>query len=282
MFYDYLIMEHGSLSYILFAFLSFPMLGIICGILSGMLGIGGGVAVIPGLFILLVCFGIPGEYLMHFAVGTSLAIMIFTSAINAYSHSKKHNVIWPLLKIMVPFAVVGVVAGALLMIVTSSKILSLIFGFSLLFIALDLFFSLSRNILPAHVKIKKGFFRAIGLAIGFFSGLLGIGGGSIYIPLFFYCRIKARRCVGTSAVLILPVAFIGALVSAFSMGQVPGVSFSIGFIYLPAFVLVALFSVIGVPIGVRLLSKLSNETVKKVFAIFLAVVALNMITWTKF
>ena len=275
-------MEHSSLSHILFSFLTFPLLGIICGILSGLLGLGGGIVVIPGLFILLAYFGIPGEYLMHFAIGTSLAIMMCTSAINAYSHSKRHNVIWPILKIMVPFAVVGVVAGALLMSIVSSRILSLSFGFFLLFIAIDLFFDLSKNILPAHVKIKKGLFRSIGLAVGFFSGLLGIGGGSIYIPLFFYCRIKARSCVGTSAVLILPIAFVGALISAFNMNQVSGVSLSLGVIYLPAFVLVAMFSIIGVPIGVRLLSKLSNETVKKVFAVFLAIVALNMITWTKF
>jgi uncharacterized membrane protein YfcA len=247
-----------------------------------MLGLGGGVVVIPGLFILLACFGIPEKYLMHFAIGTSLAIMMCTSAVNAYSHSKRHNVIWPLLKIMLPFAVVGVVAGALLMSIASSRILSLSFGFFLLFVSLDLFFDLSRNILPAHVKIKKGIFRFLGLAVGFFSGLLGIGGGSVYIPIFFYCNIKARKCVGTSAVLILPIAFVGALISAFSMGRVSGVSFSIGFIYLPAFVLVALFSIMGVPIGVRLLSRLSNETVKKVFATFLAIVALNMITWTRF
>ena len=275
-------MEHFSLLQTLLAFLAFPVLGIICGILSGMLGLGGGVVVIPGLFILLVCFGIPGKYLMHFAIGTSLAIMMCTSVLNAYSHSKRGNVIWPLIKIMVPFAVVGVISGTLLMIVANSKILSLFFGFFLLFIALDLFFGLSRNILSAHVKIKKGLFRFFGFAIGFFSGLLGIGGGAIYIPLFFYCRIKARRCVGTSAMLILPVAFVGALISAFNMERVPGIPFSLGFIYLPAFVLVALFSIIGVPIGVRLLSKLSYETVKKVFAIFLAIVALNMITWTRF
>ncbi len=275
-------MEHSSLSHILFAFLAFPILGVICGILSGMLGIGGGIVVIPGLFILLVCFGIPGEHLMHFAIGTSLAIMMCTSTVNAYSHSKRHNVIWPLLKIMVPFAVVGVIAGAFLMSLSSSRILSLSFGFFLLAVSLDLFFGLSRKILPVHVKIKKGLFRAIGLAVGVFSGLLGIGGGALYIPLFFYCRINARRCVGTSAVLVLPVAFVGALVSAFSMGQVQGVSLSLGFIYMPAFVLVAIFSIIGVPIGVRLLSRLSNETVKKVFAAFLAIVALNMITWTRF
>lgn len=275
-------MEHSGFSHILFGFLAFPLLGIICGILSGLLGLGGGVVVIPGLFILLAYFEIPGEYLMHVAIGTSLAIMMCTSAVNAYSHSKRRNVIWPILKIMVPFAVVGVVAGALLMSIVSGRILSLTFGFFLLFIALDLFFDLSKNILPTHVKIKKGLFRSIGLAVGFFSGLLGIGGGTIYIPLFFYCKIKARRCVGTSAVLILPIAFVGALISAFSIGRVSDVSFSIGFVYLPAFVLVAMFSIIGVPIGVRLLSKLSNETVKKVFAVFLAIIALNMITWTRF
>jgi len=275
-------MEHCSLSHIVFAFLSFSLLGVICGILSGMLGIGGGIVVIPGLFILLVCFGIPGEYLMHFAIGTSLAIMICTSTVNAYSHLKKGNVIWPIIKIMVPFAVIGVTTGALLMSVTSSKILSLSFGFFLLFISLDIFFDLTRNILPVHVKIKKGVFRLLGLAIGFFSGLLGIGGGAICIPLFFYCRIQARRCIGTSAMLIFPIALVGALISALNIGRgVSGISFSLGFIYLPAFILVALFSIISVPIGVSLLSKLSNKTVKKIFAVFLAIVAFNMITWTK-
>lgn len=264
--------EHLSLFLIIF-----PIVGILTGFLSGMLGIGGSVIVIPALYIIFERIGIPHNQLMHFSIGTAFSIMVFTSITNAASHIKLKNVIPIVIKKMILPVIIGVVIGAWIIKYIDSEALSKVFAVFLILISIDLFIQLSRFIRKTE---NDGTFIYIimGLIIGIISGILGVGGGSIMIPFLLYMGFNPKSVIGSSAVLTLPIALCGTAVSIIHMTDIhTNIPTSAGFIYFPALIAVSIFCVISVPFGAKFLNRIPQDRARQVFAVILLLTSIKML-----
>ena len=232
-------------------YLLFPLLGLVAGILAGLLGVGGGLVLVAALAWLLPLFGVPPEVAMHAALASSLASIVLTAASSARAHARRGSVLWPTVAWMVP---------------------------GLLLAAWQTGFGRSRA--PAdgsEVPAPRGWpMSAAGGGIGVLSALVGIGGGSMTVPLLVWCGVRPVRAVGTSSacgVAIGLAAAVGYALHAPS-GALP--AHGIGYVYLPAAIGVALASVLAAPWGTRLAHRLSGNALRKVFALFLLLVALSV------
>lgn len=264
-------MEH-----LYFFFLFFPLVGIITGFLSGMLGIGGSIIVIPALYVIFEYIGIPRSELMHFSIGTAFSIMIFTSITNAASHIRMGNSMPSIIKKMIPSLVIGVIISSWSIKYIESESLKRIFAVFLLLVSLDLLIKFTRFIRKCENQ-NLLLLSSSGLVIGILSGLLGIGGGSMVIPFLLYLGFEIRKVIGTSAVLTFPIALCGAGVSMLHMIHIQtDVPMSAGFIYLPALIIVSIFSIISVPFGAKMLNIIPQEKARLIFAALLLLTSLKL------
>jgi uncharacterized protein len=262
---------------LLWEMIAFVTLGMLAGTLSGLLGIGGGIIVVPGLVL---CFKflpfMPPAIQAHMAIGTSLAIMIVTASASTRAHYRLGHINSSLLKRLWPGVLIGVVAGALLSSHLQSHTLEIILGAVLMIIAIH-FFIAHKTQYPHRLPgaLTMGLFA---LLIGFKSGLLGLGGGALIIPFLLFCGISMRTASGTAAACTLPVAIVGTL-SYWLLGSAlhPAIQWSAGFIYWPAFLGVALASFCCVPLGATLSTRIDSDQLKRIFSVFLFFVALRLL-----
>lgn len=264
--------EHLSLYLIIF-----PLVGILTGFLSGMLGIGGSVIVIPALYIIFERIGIPHNQLMQLAIGTAFSIMVFTSITNATSHMRLRNIIPTVIKKMIIPVIAGVAIGSWLIKYIDSNALSKIFAIFLILVSIDLFVQFSRFIRKTE-KDGTLIFIIAGLIIGVLSGILGVGGGSIMIPFLLYMGFNPKSVISSSAVLTLPIALCGTTVSIIHMVHIhTNIPMSAGFIYFPALIAISIFCVISVPFGAKFLEKIPQERARQIFAVLLLLTSIKML-----
>lgn len=277
-------------------FLLYLFAGAAAGALSGLFGVGGGIIIVPILVLLFTQDGFAPAHIMHIALGTSLATIIFTSLSSARSHHKRGNVDWPIFRQMAPLVVVGTLLGSLLAAYMNSQLLKLIFSLFMLGVALQLLISpngktASGNTNNDQAKAPQQLAantrplinRIAGLLIGVASSLVGIGGGTITVPYLMYCGEQVRRAIGTSAAIGLPIAVAGTVGFVFnglaatkdSHAVLPAMS--LGFIYLPAFAGIALASMLTAPLGTRLAQRLPVISLKRLFALLLIAVGGKML-----
>ena len=259
-------------------FLLFPLLGLVAGILAGLLGVGGGLVLVAALAWLLPLFGVPPEVAMHAALASSLASIVLTAASSARAHARRGSVLWPTVAWMVPGLLLGAWLGSGVAVKLDAQTLRWIVAGYCLLAAWQTGFGRSRA--PAdgsEVPAPRGWpMSAAGGGIGVLSALVGIGGGSMTVPLLVWRGIKPVRAVGTSSacgVAIGLAAAVGYALHAPS-GALP--AHGIGYVYLPAAIGVALASVLAAPWGTRLAHRLSGNALRKVFALFLLLVALSV------
>lgn len=257
--------------------LAFLLLGAVAGTLSGLLGIGGGLIVVPSLAFLFQWLGMPVDVIMHMAAGTSLAIMIVTTTRSLRSHLKRRVEFWPIYRQLLPGVVVGTVIGAFIAHWLNSQVLSLIFGFFVLIVAirswLDHHHTETRRRLPGFWGMNTA-----GVLIGAKSGLLGVGGGALTIPFLTFCRVDMRKAVVVSAATGLTVALVGTAVfilNGLGVGHLP--RYSLGYVYWPAWFPVALGSVLMAPFGAKWSHDLPVVTLQRVFAICLLFIAARLL-----
>jgi uncharacterized membrane protein YfcA len=251
-------------------------LGLAAGLLAGLLGIGGGMVVVPGLFYIFALMNFPESSLMHMAAGTSMCVMVFTAVSSIGSHQVKGDVRWLIVARVVPGILVGVLLGALLDRSLNTRWLEFIFGLFLLVISLKMFLNW-RPQTEAGSLPNLAITNLVGLAIGFKSGLLGIGGGAISIPFLIYCGLPMHQVVGTSASFTLPIAILGTILFL-NLSQVDGlIPGSTGYIYWPAFWLVAPASILGAVLGTKLCHAISAEKLRRIFAGFLFLLGIKML-----
>jgi uncharacterized membrane protein YfcA len=254
---------------------TYLLTGTIAGLMAGLLGVGGGLIIVPALATLFIYQGFTPDTIMHYAVGTSLATIIPTSISSLLAHHRRRSVDWLIVRRMTPSIVVGALGGARLAGYASSPGLSMFFGVFVLLVALQLAFAYQ----PAAHRPNPGE-AALGLAgvvIGLVSGLLGIGGGSLTVPFLLWNRVDIRLAVGTAATLGLPIAIAGTLGFIFSGLDVPAQpGYNSGFIYWPAVAAVALASVPAAPLGAWLAHYLPRATLQRVFALLLIIIGMKM------
>jgi len=251
-------------------------LGAFAGTLAGMLGVGGGLVIVPVLAWVFLGFGFDGSVIMHLAVGTSLATIVFTSVSSVRAHHQRGAVQWPAVVRLMPGLVFGVAIGALLADKLPTPALRTVFGVFELLVAAQMGFSL----LPeAHRELPGRWGMTLaGTVIGSVSAVVGIGGGTLTVPFLLWCGVAMRQAVATSAACGLPIAVAGAVAFAYVGGgnqNLPPYAF--GYLYLPALLGVAASSILFAPLGARLAHTLPTIALKRFFAIFLAVLGVKML-----
>jgi len=256
--------------------LAYLLTGAVAGLMAGLLGIGGGLVIVPALALLFTAHGMVDAHLMHVAVGTSLATIVPTSISSLLAHHRRGSVLWPQVQALLPGIVAGGLGGAWLARQISSPGLAGFFGLFECAVAVQLW-------LAARPAAHRGLPGAPAMAgaggvIGAVSALLGIGGGTLTTPFLLWNGIDIRHAVGTSAACGLPIAVAGAGGFAFTgLTVMSGVAWTSGFIYWPAVAGIVLASVPAAPLGARLAHWLPRGVLQRVFALFLLLVGLNMV-----
>ena len=252
-------------------------LGLATGFLAGLLGIGGGMLMVPFITLILSARSVAPDLTIKMAIATSMATIIFTSISSVRAHHKRGAVRWDLVKGLAPGIVLG---GAL----ASLGVFAMLKGSSLaLFFALFVSFSATQMYLdkkpaPTRQVPGTGGLMGAGSVIGFLSGLVGAGGGFVSVPFMTWCNVAIHNAVATSAALGFPIALanvIGYVIAGQSVQNLPPYSF--GYIWLPALLVIASCSVLTAPLGARAAHKLPVKQLKRVFASILYLLAAYML-----
>ena len=244
-------------------------LGLVAGFLAGLLGVGGGMMMVPFMTFILGQRGVPADAAVKMAIATSMATIMFTSISSVRAHHKKGTVRWDLVRGMAP----GILGGGLL---AGAGAFALVKGQALaLFFALFVGFSATqmlRNRQPKPNRQMPGPMGqgAAGTGIGFLSGLVGAGGAFVSVPFMTWCNVPIHQAVGTSAALGFPIALantVGYVVGGWSLP--PALPGALGHLYLPALLVIASASVTMAPLGARASHAMNVAQLKRVFAVLL-------------
>lgn len=253
------------------------VLGAMTGFMAGLLGIGGGMLLVPFMTFLFTLNGFPPELIVKIAIATSLATILFTSMSSVRAHHKRGAVRWDIAKPMGIGAFIGTFIGANFAGALKSSWLALFFAVFVGFSALQMLRSKkpkpSRDV-PGAVGLG-----AMGSLIGFISSLVGAGGGFITTPFLTWCNVVMHQAVGTSAALGFPIAaggLIGYVVAGTTESNLP--AGSLGYIYLPALIAVSASSLLTAPLGAKTAHRMQVASLKRVFAYMLLLLALYMAT----
>jgi len=256
---------------------SLLLLGIIAGTLAGLLGIGGGIVIIPILVWIFTHHAeIPTAHLMHVAIGTTLATIVITSLSSIVAHQRHRAVLWPIFWRLAPGTIMGGALGAVIANILPSETLQIIFAIFLLFVSAQLSFLTPHA--PYRQLPSSGGYGIVGTLIGSISALVGIGGGSLTVPFLVWCNIPIRNAIGTSAACGFPIAVsgtIGFIVTGWHVSSLP--AWTSGYIYWPAFFAIASSSLLFAQLGAKLTHTIPVNALKKIFAVFLAVVGFKML-----
>ncbi|TKB44240.1 sulfite exporter TauE/SafE family protein [Thalassotalea mangrovi] len=256
-------------------FLICMALGMVVGFLAGLLGIGGGLIIVPALVFVLPMLNIQGEIALHIALATSLASIVVTSSTAALNHYKLGNIPVPLAKVLMPFVAVGAVLGAVLADEMSTKALTTFFSTFVILLACYMLFSIRQTV---HRNLPgKPALRIVAVITGVIASLMGISGGAILVPFLTYCGVNILRSIGVATACGMIVSLFGTVAYIFAgIGHHNLPDWSVGYVYLPAVLGISLTSTILARYGVKLATQLPVKTIKKVFAAFLIVVAVEM------
>ena len=253
------------------------VIGAFAGVLAGLLGVGGGIVLVPAFYYAFQTLGYDGPQLMQMCLATSLATIIVTSVRSVMSHNKKGAVDWDILRGWAPGIVIGAIIGVLVASGLRSQTLTAIFG--ILGICVGLYMGFGRSDWRIADAMPQGGTRGyLSVILGFLSVLMGIGGGSFGVPLMSLYARPIHRAVATAAgfgVLIAVPSVIGFLFLTIDAPHRPPLT--IGAVNLVAFVVVIAMTLITAPWGVRLAHAMDPKPLKRVFAVFLTLVALNML-----
>ncbi len=263
--------------------LLFPMLGLllvigaVAGVLAGLLGVGGGIVLVPAFFYAFSGLGYGGPWLMQMCLATSLATIVVTSLRSVLSHNKKGAVDWSILRSWAPGIAIGAVLGVLVAASLRTVALQAIFGGLALVVAFYLGLGRSHWRLGAHMPggLTRAFLSPL---LGFLSVLMGIGGGSFGVPVMSLYGVPIHRAVATATGFGMLIAVPSVL--GFLLVEIPDTArppYTVGAVNLVAFGLVIAMTLITTPWGVRLAHAMDPKPLKRVFAVFLALVALNML-----
>ena len=252
------------------------LLGACTGFLAGLLGIGGGMLMVPFMTLLLSSKGVPSQHVIKMAVATSLATICFTSIASVRAHHQRGAVRWDVVKLLTPGIMIGSLLGAQLAKALPSQALGLLF-------ALFVSFSATQTFLKKKPKAARqlpgtpGMLGAGG-TIGGLAALVGAGGAFVSVPFMTWCNVPIHNAVATSAALGFPLAFagtVGYVIAGWSLHEMP--SGTLGFVYLPALLTIAAASVVTAPLGARAAHRLDVGQLQRVFAVMLYALAAYMI-----
>ncbi len=252
-------------------------LGVVAGFLAGLLGVGGGMMMVPVLTLVFTQRGVEGGVAVKMAIATSMATIMFTSLSSLRAHHGLGNVKWPIARAMAPGIVAGsLAAGAGAFAVLKGQTLALVFAAFIGYMALQLL--RGRQPKPERQMPGPAGQAGVGAAIGFASALVGAGGAFLSVPFMTWCNVPPRHAVGTSSALGFPIALsstIGYVIGGWALP--PAMPGAVGYLYLPALVIVSAASMSLAPIGARSTQRLNVVTLKRIFALLMLGLAASML-----
>ena len=262
------------------AWLVYLGLGAVAGVMAGLLGIGGGLILVAALVWLLPAQGVPDGLAVHMALATALASIVLTGLSSARAHHRRGSVLWPTVAWLVPGMLLGGWLGSLLATRLDGEWLRGFIAVYCYLAALQLGLDWPRAKQERPDAPTGAAYSASGGVIGAISALVGIGGGSMTVPLLVWRGVRPVRAVGTSSACGVAIALASAAGYAAHgpvNGDLPPGSW--GYVFVPAAVAIALASVLTAPLGTRLAHRLSGEALRRVFAAFLVLVGTSLL-WT--
>lgn len=265
-----------DLTYLALLVVALIAAGGFAGLLAGLLGVGGGIVIVPALYHLFTLIEVPDEVKMHLAVGTSLSTIVATSISSMRSHNKRGAVDWALLKSWGPWVALGVAIGTAIAALVSGDALSGVFATVALVVSVYMAFAPEGLRLADHVP-RGGLKAVIASAIGGISAMMGIGGGTLTVPTLVLSGFPVHRAVGTASAVGLIIAVPGTIGFIIAGWGMPGLPWgSLGFVSLVGFAVMVPTTVLVAPLGARLAHAVDKVLLRRLFALFLAVTALRM------
>ena len=250
--------------------------GVFAGLLAGMLGVGGGIVIVPVLFFLFQALGVSPESAMVIATATSLATIVPTSVSSIRAHNKKGNVDFDLLKAWAVFILIGVLVGSYLVTQVNPTFLTLLFGIIATLSALNMLIG-KKDALFQGLPGRGGQ-SIMATCIGLFSSMVGIGGGTLTVPTLTFCNYPAHKAVGTAAAVGLIISLPAAITLLFAGATPTDAPFATyGYVNLLGFACIVPLTVLFAPIGATIASKLDAGLLKKIFAVVLIITGLRML-----
>jgi uncharacterized protein len=254
---------------------AYAAIGAATGFFAGLLGIGGGLIMVSSLALMYTAHGFPADYVMHMAIGTSLAAIMAGAWSSFRTHHRHGSVDWPTVRAMSPGLLAGVMLGSLLARFLTTSFLKVFFLAFMAFVIFQMLF----NVRPRAARglPGRGAMSAMGLAIGVVSSWFGGGAAAVGVPFLTWCSMSIHRAIGTVAALGFPVAIAGAagyVIAGLTVDGLP--AWSAGFVYLPAVVGISITSLLVAPYGARLAHRLKGSTLKRIFAAFLVAVGVKI------
>lgn len=255
---------------------AYATVGAVAGFLGGLFGIGGGFILVPILLMLYDAQHFPPETQMHLALGTAMAVIVFTSLSSMYRHHQHQGVNWRVVRDITPGILVGTLIGAMLASVISSRALGVVFAsFAVL--------AAAQILLDFHPKAERPLPGRVGMTLagtftGWVSSVVAIGGGTIVVPFLVWCNTPLRLAIGTSAAIGFPIAVggtLGYIATGWGAHLLP--PSSLGYVYLPALLWAASASVVTAPFGASFAHRMNIALLRKLFALVLVGLAVKLL-----
>lgn len=251
-------------------------LGTFVGFFAGLFGVGGGLVLVPVLLFLFDAQHFPAEHVMHVALGTSMATILFTSLASLRKHHQHSAVNWRVVYSITPGILLGTGLGALLAASIPTRGLGIFFSLFVYFAATQIL--LDRR--PPSSRQLPGMagMTAVGTFTGWISSLVSIGGGTVVVPFLIWCNVPLRHAIGTSAAIGFPVAVggtLGYIATGMNISILPAPN--LGFVYLPALFWIALASISTAPLGAMAAHHIKVGLLRKLFAVLLLVLATKLL-----
>ncbi len=248
------------------------LMGACAGFLAGLLGIGGGMIMVPFMTIILEAKGFPAEYVVKMAVATSLATICFTSLSSVRSHHKHGAVLWPVARVLAPGILVGALIGAQIAAALPTRILGLVFSLFIAYSATQMI--LDRKPKPTRTLPGSWGMFGMGNVIGLLSSVVGAGGAFVSVPFMTWCNVKIHQAVATSAALGFPIALAGTLGYIWAGRGLPDMPpGAFGYLYLPGLLVIATTSILTAPLGARTAHRMDIRPLKRAFGVVLYLLA---------
>jgi uncharacterized membrane protein YfcA len=249
------------------------LMGAIAGFLAGLLGIGGGMIMVPFMTMILSAKGFPADVIVKMAVATSLATICFTSLSSVRAHHKRGAVLWPVVKVLAPGILLGSLIGAQIAVAMPTKILSWFFAAFVAYSATQML--LDKKPKPSRTLPGSAGMFGMGNLIGVVSALVGAGGAFISVPFMTWCNVKIHQAVATSAALGFPIALAGTLGYIWAGHNLPAMpDGAVGYLYLPGLVVISMASMTTAPLGARTAHRMDIRPLKRAFAFVLYAVVI--------
>jgi len=251
-------------------------IGLAVGFLAGLLGIGGGMVMVPMLVFVFTAKGFPLEHIMHLALATALATIAFTSLSSVRAHHRHGGVDWAVARMMAPGILAGSLAAALAAGFIPTRPLAIFFAGFMFYAAAQMFVEIKPRA-GRQLPGRAGLFAA-GAGIGAISSVLAAGGAFLSIPFLAWCNLPLKRAIGTAAANGFPIAVAGTVGYVLQGSRVADLpQWSLGYVYLPALLLIVAASMPMAPLGARLAHRLPVKRLRMVFALMLFALGLRML-----